>query len=144
MGVHVDGFIAQVAHTVVVGGKACEKKADVILAAYNALQVALRLVKTGHTNDDVTDAIAKVCDIYKNNALEGVLSHELKKHLIDANNVIINKETFEQTVETHEFAINEVFAVDVVVSTGEGKAKEVTTLILSSVRVQNHCLQESH
>ena len=109
----------------VVGGKASEKKADVILAAYNALQAALRLVKTGHTNDDVTDAIAKVCDIYKTNALEGVLSHELKKHLIDANNVIINKETFEQTVETHEFAINEVFAVAVLVSTGEGKAKEV-------------------
>lgn len=125
LGVHVDGFIAQVAHTIVVGGKACEKKADVILAAYNALQASLRLIKPGFTNDEVTETLNKVSEIYKTNVVEGVLSHELKKHLIDANNVIISKETFEQAVETHEFAINEVFALDVFVSTGEGKPKEV-------------------
>ena len=95
------------------------------MAAYNALQAGLRLLKPGFTNDNVTEVISKVADVYKTNPLEGVLSHELKKHLIDANTVIINKETFEQSVETHEFAINEVFALDVFVSTGEGKAKEV-------------------
>ena len=45
----------------------------------------------------------KVADAYHCNPCEGVLSHELKKHLIDGNNVIINKETFEQKVEEHEF-----------------------------------------
>jgi methionyl aminopeptidase len=35
--------------------------------------------------------IAKVCESYGVNAVEGVLSHELKKHLIDGNKVIINK-----------------------------------------------------
>ncbi len=55
-----------------------------------------------------------------------MLSHELKKHLIDGNNVIINKETFDQKVEERDFQVNEVFALDVIVTTGEGKPKEVT------------------
>ena len=61
---------------------------------------------------------------YQVNAVEGVLSHEVKKHLMDANNCIINKTTFEQQVIEHEFQINEVYALDVIVSTGEGKPKE--------------------
>lgn len=48
----------------------------------------------------------------------------MKKHLIDGNKVIINKETFEQRVDPQEFAVNDVFALDVFVSSGEGKTKE--------------------
>ena len=44
LGCHIDGFIAQAAHTIVVtnesGKKITGKKADVILAAHNAMQVA--------------------------------------------------------------------------------------------------------
>ena len=65
-----------------------------ILAAYKAAQAALRLIKPGHTNNEVTEVIQKVATSYDVNPLEGVLSHELKKHLIDGNKVIINKETF--------------------------------------------------
>lgn len=128
LGVHVDGFAALVAHTVVVqsdkNAPVTGKKADVVLAAYNAAQAALRLIKPGHTNNEVTAVIQKVADSYQVSPLEGVLSHELKKHLIDGNKVIINKETFEQRVEPQEFTINDVFALDVYVSSGEGKTKE--------------------
>ena len=55
------------------------------------------------------------------------MSHELKKHLIDGNKVIINKETFEQRADPQEFAINDVFALDIFVSSGEGKPKEMDT-----------------
>ena len=58
------------------------------------------------------------------NPLEGVLSHKLKKHLIDGNDVIINKETPEQRVEEFEFAAGDVIGLDIYVSTGEGKPKE--------------------
>lgn len=129
LGVHIDGFIALVAHTIVVGASADKpvegRAADAILAAYNAIQVAYRLLKPGKLNSEVTSHIAKVNESYKCNALEGVLSHELKKHLIDGNNCIINKETFEQKVEEREFQVGEVYALDVIVSTGEGKPKEV-------------------
>jgi methionine aminopeptidase len=48
LGVHIDGFIAQVAHTIVVTidgkGTVEGRKADVILAAYNAAQAAVRVI----------------------------------------------------------------------------------------------------
>lgn len=95
MGVHVDGFAALVGHTIVVqsdkNAPITGKKADVILAAYKAAQAALRLIKPGHFNNDVTEVIQKVADAYQVTPLEGVLSHELKKHLIDGNKVILNK-----------------------------------------------------
>lgn len=95
LGVHVDGFPAFVAHTIVVqsdvNAPITGKKADVILAAYKGIQAALRLIKPGNFNNQVTEAIQKVCDSYQVNPLEGVLSHELKKHLIDGNKVILNR-----------------------------------------------------
>jgi methionine aminopeptidase len=60
---------------------------------------ALRLIKPGHNNNEITALVARVCESYGVNPVEGVLSHELRKHLIDGNKVIINKETFEQKVE---------------------------------------------
>lgn len=95
LGAHVDGFAAFAAHTIVVQSDVkapvTGKKADVILAAYKATQAALRLIKPGNFNNQVTEAIQKVCDSYQVSPLEGVLSHDLKKHLIDGNKVIINK-----------------------------------------------------
>lgn len=67
------------------------------------------MIKPGHNNNQVTALIAKVCEAYEVNAVEGVLSHELKKHLIDGNKVILNKETFDQRTEEQEFAIHDVF-----------------------------------
>jgi len=48
MGAHIDGFIAVVAHTVVVGmSEVTGRKADAILAAYYASEAALRLTRPG-------------------------------------------------------------------------------------------------
>ena len=51
MGAHIDGFIAVVAHTVVISDektKITGRKADTILAAHLASEAALRLVKPGN------------------------------------------------------------------------------------------------
>lgn len=128
LGCHLDGFVAQAAHTIVVSASADSKisgrKAEAILSAYNAMRAAQRLVKEMGTNTKVTEAIAKVAASYETNPVEGVLSHKMKKHLIDGNDVIINKETPEQKVEEFEFAAGDVFGLDIYVSTGEGKPKE--------------------
>lgn len=76
------------------------------------------------TNTKVTQTIARVAAEFETNPVEGVLSHKMKKHLIDGNDVIINKETPEQKVEEFEFAPGDVIGLDVYVSTGEGKPKE--------------------
>jgi len=125
LGCHFDGFAANAAVTVIAGeGKVGGRHADVLLAAYHAQQAAQRAIRVGSTNNDVTEAIAKVCEEYKVNPVEGVLSHKIKKHLIDANDVIINKETSEHRVEEFEFAPGDVVGLDVYVSSGDGKPKE--------------------
>lgn len=52
LGAHIDGFIAVAAHTVIVGSSSGKKvtgrQADVTLAAYWAVQAALRLLKAGN------------------------------------------------------------------------------------------------
>ena len=128
LGAHLDGFIAQAAHTIVVSAdpasKVTGKKAEVILAAYNAMLAAQRTIKHQGTNSQVTEAIAKVAEAFGVNPLEGVISHKVKKHLIDGNDVIINKETADQKVEEFEFAPGDVIGLDIYISTGEGKPRE--------------------
>jgi len=125
VGVQIDGYVCQLGHTVVVGGGAVSgRKADVTMAAWNGLQAAVRLLKPGNTNTQITNAIETCSDSYKVNPVEGVLSHEVQRWLIDGNNVILNKETHEAKVSECEFGVNQIFILDVYCSTGEGKPKE--------------------
>ena len=48
----------------------------------------------------------------------------MKKHLIDGNEVIINKETPEQRVDDWEFAPGDIIGLDVYVTSGEGLARD--------------------
>lgn len=53
--------------------------------------------------------------------MEGVLSHQLKQFVIDGNKVILSVTSPETRVDDAEFEENEVYAVDIVTSTGDGK-----------------------
>jgi len=122
---HIDGFIAAAGHTVIVGDdKVEDRRADVILAAWNAAEAALRLVAVGNKNTQVTEAFGKCAEAFNCKPMQGVLSHQLKKHVIDGTKVIIGVETEESKVDEFEFEMNEVYCIDVVMSTGEGKGKE--------------------
>jgi hypothetical protein len=72
-------------------------------------------------NDDVTTAIQKVAAAYDCKIVEGVLRHQLKQFVIDDNKVVLSVSGPETRVEDAEFDENEVYAVDIVTSTGEGK-----------------------
>lgn len=129
MGVHINGFSAVVAHTVVVSANndvVKGKKADVILAAYNAVQNAIRSmhIKPENTNNALTANTKTICEAYKVNPVEGVLSHRMRRDIIDGPEVVINQTTFDQKVEERAFAHGDVFGLDVMVSTGEGKPRE--------------------
>lgn len=122
---HIDGFIAAAAHTVIVGKEKVEdRRADVINAAWQAAEAAVRLVQVGNTNTQVTEAFAKVANEYNCKPMQGVLSHQMKKHVIDGSKVIHGCETQEEKVDEFEFEVNEVYCIDVVMSTGEGKGRE--------------------
>jgi len=125
MAIHIDGFIAAGGHTVVIGDdKVEDKRAEVVMAAWTAAEAALRLVQVGNTNTQVTEVFAKVADEFKCKPVQGVLSHQLKKHVIDGNRSIISVTTPDEQVDEFEFEMNEVYCIDVVMSTGDGKTRE--------------------
>uniref|UniRef100_A0A0G2JVS2 Proliferation-associated 2G4 n=1 Tax=Rattus norvegicus TaxID=10116 RepID=A0A0G2JVS2_RAT len=107
LGVHVDGFIANVAHTFVIGvaqgSQVTGRKADVIKAAHLCAEAALRLVKPGNQNTQVTEAWNKVAHSFNCTPIEGMLSHQLKQHVIDGEKTIIQNPT-DQQKKDHEKA----------------------------------------
>ncbi|XP_060527415.1 proliferation-associated protein 2G4 [Cylas formicarius] len=135
LGAHIDGFIAVVAHTVVVGASPSEvikgRKADVILAAHYASQAALRLLKPENETYTITDAVQKVAEAYKCKPVEGMLSHQLKQFKIDCEKTIIQNPNDAQKKEHEGFKLDkyEVYAMDVLISTGEGIGKETDTRV---------------
>ncbi|XP_064552478.1 proliferation-associated protein 2G4 [Drosophila montana] len=135
LGAHIDGFIAVAAHTIVVGAGADQKisgrQADVILAAYWSVQAALRLLKSGSSNYSITEAVQQISESYKCKPIEGMLSHELKQFKIDGEKTIIQNPSEAQRKE-HEkcsFETHEVYAIDVIVSSGEGVGREKDTKV---------------
>ena len=94
------------------------------MAAWNAFQAAQRKIAQASTNTDVTEVIQQVAEQYGCNAVEGVLSHKVKKHLIDGNDTIINRATPGCNVDEFEFAPGDIIGLDIYVSSGEGKPKE--------------------
>lgn len=130
LGAHVDGFIANVAHSFIVGASkenpVTGRKADVITAAHLCAEAALRLVRPGNQNTQVTEAWNKIAKSFKCTPIEGMLSHQLKQHVIDGEKTIIQNPTDQQRKDHDkaEFEVHEVYAVDVLISTGEGKAKD--------------------
>jgi len=151
LGVHIDGFISVVAHTVIATTASqvsspvavTGRKADVICAAHYAAECAHRLIKPGKKNTDVTDIIKKVAEQFKCEPMEAVLSHQMKRFVIDGNKTIISKASLDQKVEEFEFEENQVYAVDIVMSTGEGKSKELEsrTTIYKRAVDQNYLLK---
>eukprot|EP01116_Phalansterium_solitarium_P002001 TRINITY_DN11860_c1_g1_i1.p1 TRINITY_DN11860_c1_g1~~TRINITY_DN11860_c1_g1_i1.p1 ORF type:complete len:406 (+),score=147.45 TRINITY_DN11860_c1_g1_i1:49-1218(+) len=144
LGVHIDGYVSVIAHTLVASSAppsapTTGRKADVICAAHYAAECVHRLIKPGKKNTEVTDVIQKVADAYKTQPVEGVLSHQTKRFVIDGNNVILNKVALEQKVDEFEFEENQVYGVDVVVSSGDGKVRELearTTVYKRAVEAQ--------
>lgn len=126
LGCHIDGFIAVVAHTVQVqemSGAVTGRAADVLEAANTGAEAALRLIRPGKKNKDVSEALQKIGAGFDCRVAEGVLSHQMKQFVIDGNKVVLNAPTAEMRVDDFEFEENEVYAIDIVMSTGEGKPK---------------------
>jgi len=131
LGAHIDGYIAVVAHTVVIGGDTENsivngRKADVLLAAHYAQEAALRLIKPGNETYSITDTVQKIAESYKCKPIEGWLSHQLEQNIIDGEKEIIQNpnESQRKEMKKYEFETNEVYAIDILISTGEGQGRD--------------------
>jgi methionine aminopeptidase len=75
LGAHIDGFAAITAETTVVGATpespVTGRRADVLRAAWTAAEVAMRLVRVGNKNWQVTEAVGKVAAAWDCKPVEG-------------------------------------------------------------------------
>jgi len=130
LGAQIDGFASITAETIVVGASAenpvTGRRADVIKAAWTAAEAAMRLVKVGNKNWAVTEAVTKVAAAWDCKPVEGMLSCQQTQNVIDGKKRVILNPTAQQKtdLETAVFAENEVYGIDILVSSGEdGKAR---------------------
>ncbi|KAJ3382530.1 Proliferation-associated protein 2G4 [Lobulomyces angularis] len=155
LGVHVDGYIATLAHTVVVSEKDIEatspllgRAADAICAAYYGLEIASRMIKPGNKSVDVKNAIQKVAAAFKCQPCNDTDSRLMKRYILESDkhipNVSFSKDFNpssqydasshelirsdmdyeEETFDDFEFKTNEVYSVNIVISSGSGQLRE--------------------
>lgn len=97
LGAHIDGFIAQAAHSLVaVDGPAKGRAADVVAAAHAAYEAASRLVRAGRRAKEVGPVLSKIAEAYGCTLVEGVLSHEMKRFIIDASKAVLPRPGVDQ------------------------------------------------
>jgi methionine aminopeptidase len=124
LGVQLDGYAVTHAETVHLAASTDGAAAEVIKAAYEAAQVAMRTVKVGARNWDVTEAVEKVAKDYGCSGVEGMLSCQHEKNVTDGKKRILLNPSPELKRE-HEactFEEGEVYGVDILIVTGsDGK-----------------------
>mmetsp|Transcript_9700 Transcript_9700/g.21581 ORF Transcript_9700/g.21581 Transcript_9700/m.21581 type:complete len:231 (+) Transcript_9700:309-1001(+) len=90
--------------------------------------VASACIKAGAKNTDVTTAVERVAASYGVNAIAHVRMHQMKRFVIDGVKEVALRtpapEDEEEKLAECTFEANEVYAVDVAMSSGDGKVKE--------------------
>jgi hypothetical protein len=67
--------------------------------------------------------VTKIAETFKCKPIEGILSHELKQNILNGDKTIIQNpnEAQRKDYEKCTFEVNEVYAVDALIATGEGQ-----------------------
>ena len=136
LGCHIDGYIAVAAHTLVVPESADAdpeiepELGNVAVAAYNAMLVAANAIRAGAKNNEVTEVVQRVATNYGVSPIATVRMHQMKRFVMDGVKEVALKEPTPEDIEEGEekvpectFEQAEVYAIDVAMTTGDGKVK---------------------
>jgi len=155
LGCHIDGYISVAAHTLVVPESpdsppvSNPELGNVAVAAYNAMLVAAHCIAAGKKNTDVTAAVERVAKAYGVTPISSVRMHQMKRYVLDGvkevalktPNPTENEMEQEEKLPDCTFEAAEVYAVDVAMSTGDGKVRPGemrTTVFKRNVEKQYH------
>ena len=140
-GVQIDGYPVVLAHSVLLDdGKDSESmslKKKAMSCAYVALETAVKSLRPEVTNEEVTQIFEDVSDAYGLDTVEGVLSHEHKRWVLDGKNVISLKKQHDNHVEKIIFEKSDIFSLDVLVSTNESDTKVKESELRTMVFMRN-------
>lgn len=126
LGAHVDGYIATLADTFTIGGAPVTgARADVMKAATLASEIVIRKLRPGASTEDIGKTLEAVAKDFGVSVVEGVMTHNMKRFIIDGNKVILNKSSAEVKVDPEHVELYETYALDIVMSSGEGKPRQM-------------------
>jgi len=128
LGAQLDGYPAVAAETIVVGADASKpvtgKTADAIRAAWVGAEVALRSMKVGATNSEVSKKVEDAIKELGCRAVEGMQTNQFEKDVIDGKKKVVLAPEPSSRPDTIKLEENEVYGVDITVTTSkEGKPK---------------------
>jgi curved DNA binding protein len=132
MAAHVDGYIVTQAHTIVCGPHPelplTARAADAVCAAYLAAEIALRMLQPGAAGRDITAAIHQVAAHFHVAPMVAMSTRRLRQFVLDGDKIIPGGVDKDQPFESAAVVeVQDVFAIDVAMSTGSGSAQEATT-----------------
>lgn len=130
LGAQIGGYPAVVAETFIVGESAESPvtgvKADLLHAAWNASEAAIRTLQKGKKTNHVTAIVDKVAHDFGTTAVQLMLSCNMEKNVLyGPKEIILNptKDHKSQTA-THSFSDYDVWGMDILISTSpDGKVK---------------------
>lgn len=127
LGVHIDGMIAIVGHTVFIGAPADSPvegpTADATCAAFMAMDVASRLVRHGAKASDVTTQMGAVSDCYKCSVVTGSTVSSVDQFIIEGQQSKFVRADDVGGSDDFDFETDQVVIVESSVSTGTGMHK---------------------
>lgn len=146
LGIHIDGYPAQIAYTTLVTGnnfqKVNDKRSNVLKAAIKASREIAKIMKPGILNTEIVKIMEKCAQEYNCNLptcadegiVPGIISYQISQYMIDFN---VNKDYELEYIHrfilpkvnpTYDFCLqelpleeNEVYAIDIVMCSGLGK-----------------------
>lgn len=117
---HIDGYVVSSAHTVVVGEEdVAPRNADVIVAARQGLEAAMRCLRPGKSSAEIVAVIEKVAKAYGVEIAEGPKVHNVKRFVIEASKQVPIKTSPEENPENFDIEENEVYALEIAMATSE-------------------------
>lgn len=142
LGAHIDGFPGFICYTVIVnsGKKIEDRRADVIKAVVEASREIYQIMKPGKSNKELIEILENKSKKYNCNLpvtgelgkVPGTIFYQVSRYVIDGFNeesdqfvhkLILSRDhpVFGFTLREQIFEENEVYAIDILMSTGEGK-----------------------
>ncbi|KAL7673215.1 hypothetical protein ACOME3_008083 [Neoechinorhynchus agilis] len=142
LGCHVDGYPSVVCYTIVVGAdgnnKVTGKKADVIVAAYSSLQIITRMFKPGCRIQEISKLVSSMVENdFHCHSVDNWYSYTISRNNLEndyvlalsvsepaMNNSGLSNGLPERDLDNQIVAENAVYAIDIAISTGDGKVKD--------------------
>lgn len=149
LGVHIDGYPSCVVYSTIVNNNKKlidDKRADVMKACIECSKDIIKIMKPGNTNCDVAKIMEEYATKYNCNspvcneqgAIPGVLSYQMSRYVVDGYNddedEFIHRFILSKQNPNHEFSMrenkfdeDEVYSIDIVMSTGPCKLFSLDT-----------------